>query len=243
MNISKNLNEAQREALAKFQAFHSGFKNPNVLIMGLSGSGKTRSICNLPPKETRVIITEKSTLTFPNAKAFYKEGSVIDAKSYDEVKAAIFKHSQDAKVKYFVIDSFTGLWRMAYADAKSKNSGFAVWDAFAGLVQNILDLISEVKQIVFVLAHSEKINAGDSDDEYETEVVIEGKKIKKLPISSQFEACLFAKKVYETEDVVSYRFYTNALRHTPAKSPEGMLPRIMANDLKLVADAIEKFYK
>lgn len=243
MNISKTQTTAQAEAWARFNEFHKGFKNPNVLIMGNSGSGKTRSICNLPPENTKIILTEKSTLTFPNAKSFYNNNSVIDVDTFKDIKKALWKHSLEDKNKYFVVDSFTGLWQLAYKEAKVTNVGFAIWDEFAVQVQDILDFIGNIKQTVFVIAHSEKINAGDTDEEYETEVFIEGRKIKKMPIASRFELCLFAKKHYETEDIVKYNFYTNALRHTSAKSPEGMLPRVIDNDMKIVVEAIENFYK
>lgn len=228
---------------AKFLEAHKGFKYPNVLVMGQSGSGKTRSICELDPKKTLLIVTEKSTLTFPKAKSFYEANAVRELKDYRQIMACIYNESMRPEVDTIVVDSLTGMWRSALKLAQSECKGFEVWDRFSNYVQEFLDLIMNIRQVVFVIAHSEKISANDSDAEYETEVVIEGKKIKKIPISSQFELTLFSRKDYETDDNVRYVFYTNALRHTPAKSPEGMLERVIQNDLNFVLQKIKEYYK
>lgn len=243
MNLTKSNNQAMQELKEKFEKAHSGFRFPNILVMGQSGAGKTRSICNLDPKKTLVIVTEKSTLTFPKAKAFYEANNVRDVKDYRKIMSCIYHESMRPEIECIVIDSFTGMWKSALKLAQSEAQGFQVWDRFAGYVQDFLDLIGEVKQPCVVIAHSEKVGANDLDSEYENEVVIEGKKIKKLPISSNFEITLFSKKDYETEDNVRYVFYTNALRHTPAKSPEGMLDRVIPNDINSVIEAIQKYYK
>lgn len=227
---------------AKFDDAHKGFKCPNVLLMGQSGSGKTRSICNLDPKKTLLIVTEKSTLTFPKAKSFYEAKAVRDLKIYKDIMRCIYHESIRPEIEVIVIDSFTGLWRSALKLAQSECNGFAVWDKFSNYVQDFLDLIMSIKQVVVVIGHSEKISTNELDSEYETEIVIEGKKIKKIPISSQFEITLFSRKDYETDDNVRYVFYTNALRHTPAKSPEGMLDRVMDNDLQQVVERIKVYY-
>lgn len=242
MNLTQQ-NQTINELKEKFKEAHKGFKKPNVLLMGQSGAGKTRSICTLDPKKTLVIVTEKSTLTFPKAKAFYDAGAVKDIKNYRQMMVCIYHESLNPEIENIVIDSFTGLWRSALKIAQTECQGFAVWDKFGNYVQEFLDLIMEIRQCVIVIGHSEKVSANELDSEYETEVIIEGKKLKKIPISSQFEITLISKKDYETDDSVRYVFYTNALRHTPAKSPEGMFDRIMPNDLGQVVSKIDNYYK
>lgn len=241
MNLTQQ-NKGQNDFMKKFAEHHKGFKYPNVLLMGQSGSGKTRSICNLDPKKTLVIVTEKSTLTFPKAKTFYDSNVVKDIKGFHQVMQCIMQESMNPNIDVIVLDSFTGLWRSALKLAQQEAQGFAVWDKFANYVQSFLDLISDIKQICVIIAHSEKMSVNEQDSEYETEVVIEGKKIKKIPISSQFEIVLFSKKDYETDTEVKYSFYTNALKNTPAKSPEGMLDRTMPNDLMQVVETIKEYY-
>lgn len=221
---------------------YDGFCYPNVLVMGQSGVGKTRSICNLDPNKTIVILTEKSTLTFPNAKKFYDAKSVVQLKDFARIMKCIQHYSMKDEIDTIIVDSFTGLWKSALKLAQSNFTGFAVWDNFSKFMEDFLDLISDIRQSVICLAHSEKVLAGEADSEYEVEVVIEGKKIKKLPIASNFELTLFAKKEYKTENDVDYVFYTNALRHTPAKSPEGMLDRTIPNDLSLVINKFKEYY-
>ena len=133
----------------------------------------------------------------------------------------IIELSKDTNTKFIVIDSFTGMWRSALKMAQKDYSGFAVWDNFAKYVQDFLNLIMDIPQCVMVIAHSEKVSANDMDNDYNIEVVIEGKKIKKLPMASSFECCLYTSKEFGSDDSVKYCFYTNALRHTPAKKPRG----------------------
>lgn len=241
MNLTQQ-NKGQNDFMAKFAEHHKEFKYPNVLLMGQSGSGKTRSICNLDPKKTLIIVTEKSTLTFPKAKAFYEANAVRDIKGFHQVMQCIMQESMNPNINTIILDSFTGLWRSALKLAQQEAQGFAVWDKFATYMQSFLDLISDIKQVCVIIAHSEKISVTEQDSEYETEVMIEGKKIKKIPISSQFEITLVSKKDYETDTQVRYSFYTNALKNTPAKSPEGMLDRVMSNDLNLVVNGIKSYF-
>lgn len=243
MNLTQQQTNNGNDVRAKFIEAHKGFKNPNVLLMGQSGSGKTRSISTLDPKRSLVIVTEKSTLTFPKAKSFYEANAIREIKNFKQIMACIYNESINPNIDVIVIDSFTGLWRSALKIAEAESQGFTKWDKFANYIQEFLDLIMDVRQVVIVIGHSEKMGANDMDSEYETEVVIDGKKLKKLPISSQFEITLMSKKDYETDDQVRYVFYTNALKHTPAKSPEGMLERIVPNDLGLVVERIKKYYE
>lgn len=240
MNLTNQKPQVQPKAL-KPESFQ--IKLPNVLIMGESGAGKTRSICGLNPTDTKILLTEKSTLTFPNARRFYEAGSVFCETTFVGIMQTIIELSKDTNTKFIVIDSFTGMWRSALRMAQKDYSGFAVWDNFAKYVQDFLNLIMDIPQCVMVISHSEKVATNDADSDYTIEVVIEGKKIKKLPMASSFECCIYASKEFDSDDSVKYCFYTNALRHTPAKSPEGMLDRVIPNDLGLVAKAILEYYK
>lgn len=222
---------------------YDGFCYPNVLVMGQSGAGKTMSICNLDPKNTIVILTEKSTLTFPNAKSFYDNKSVVTARDFAQLVKGIQYYSMQEHIDTIVIDSFTGVWRMALKLAENEFSGFAKWDRFTKLIEGFFELIKDVRQIVVCIAHSEKVVANSVDEDYEVEVLIDGKKVKALPIASWFELTLFCKKEFKTDEDVDYVFYTNALRHTPAKSPKGMLDRIIPNDLNIVVNTIKEYYK
>lgn len=221
---------------------HSGFKYPNVLLMGYSGVGKSRSICGLDPKKTIVVVTEKSTIAIPKVKEFYENNTIKECRDFRRIIQGIKHYSMDENIETIVIDSFTGLWRGALKVAQTENKGFAVWDTFAQLIQEFLDLISDIRQIVIVIAHAEKEVVSEFDTDYEIDVVIDGKRLKKLPISSQFEITLFAKKEYIDDLNVNYQFYTNALKNTQAKSPEGMFDRIIDNDLGIVVKGIKDYF-
>lgn len=236
-----NQEQNQPQPVAKIKPAKTSFKYPNVLIMGESGVGKTRSIVNMPTKHTRIIMTEKSTLTFPNVKKFYDEGCVYEAFDFSTFMNTFQALAKDENCRYIVIDSFTGVWQAALKLAKMQYKGFEIWDKYALFMQDFLSYMMRIKQIVVVIAHAEKAQLNGSE-EYEWEVVIDGKKLKQLTIAGYFELTLFAKKEYDDNDNVSYKFYTNALRYTPAKSPEGMLERCIENDMYAVVKRIIEYH-
>lgn len=218
---------------------YSGERNPNILIMGAEGSGKTTSLAKLDPKNTRIIMTEKSTLVLPNSKQWYELGSVFNSRSYNKTMEYIINNHEDESIDYFVLDTFTGFWKSFLETIK--DTTYQKWEVFAEGISKFFSIMQRIRQTVIVLAHSEPIPISPENPDYNIEVVIEGKKLKKLPISSYFEVVLYATKEYISEEDVEHVFYTNNCQHTPAKSPSGLLKRRMRNDLSKVLEALKNY--
>ena len=197
-----------------------------VLIIGASGSGKSRSIKGLKPEEVGIFSVEKGRLPF---KGDYK---VKTRATYKDI-ASIFK---DPKLKRYVIDDSQFLMVNALFD-RAKEVGYGKYTDFAldfrNLVHNVNYLLPD-DVVVYFLHHTEtdpntgKVKAktvGKMIDQY-------------LTLEGCFDIVLLAEV-----DGEGHHFVTQSDGTTTAKSPEGMFPTVkIPNDLGLVDEAIRSYW-
>lgn len=197
-----------------------------VLIIGASGSGKSRSIKGLKPEEVGIFSVEKGRLPF---KGDYK---VKTRATYKDI-SSIFK---DPKLKRYVIDDSQFLMVNALFD-RAKEVGYGKYTDFAldfrNLVHNVNYLLPD-DVVVYFLHHTEtdpntgKVKAktvGKMIDQY-------------LTLEGCFDIVLLAEV-----DGEGHHFVTQSDGTTTAKSPEGMFPSLkIPNDLGLVDEAIRSYW-
>ena len=197
-----------------------------VLIIGASGSGKSRSIKGLKPEEVGIFSVEKGRLPF---KGDYK---VKTRATYKDI-ASIFK---DPKLKRYVIDDSQFLMVNALFD-RAKEVGYGKYTDFAldfrNLVHNVNYLLPD-DVVVYFLHHTEtdpntgKVKAktvGKMIDQY-------------LTLEGCFDIVLLAEV-----DGEGHHFVTQSDGYTTAKSPEGMFPTLkIPNDLGIVDAAIRDYW-
>ena len=197
-----------------------------VLIMGASGSGKSRSIKGLKPEEVGIFSVEKGRLPF---KGDYK---VKTRATYKDINS-IFK---DPKLKRYVIDDSQFLMVNALFD-RAKEVGYGKYTDFAldfrNLVHNVNYLLPD-DVVVYFLHHTEtdpntgKVKAktvGKMIDQY-------------LTLEGCFDIVLLAEV-----DSEGHHFVTQSDGTTTAKSPEGMFPTVkIPNDLGIIDAAIRDYW-
>lgn len=197
-----------------------------VLIIGASGSGKSRSIKGLKPEEVGIFSVEKGRLPF---KGDYK---VKTRATYKDI-SSIFK---DPKLKRYVIDDSQFLMVNALFD-RAKEVGYGKYTDFAldfrNLVHNVNYLLPD-DVVVYFLHHTEtdpntgKVKAktvGKMIDQY-------------LTLEGCFDVVLLAEV-----DSEGHHFVTQSDGYNTAKSPEGMFPTLkIPNDLGLVDEAIRSYW-
>ena len=197
-----------------------------VLIIGASGSGKSRSIKGLKPEEVGIFSVEKGRLPF---KGDYK---VKTRATYKDI-ASIFK---DPKLKRYVIDDSQFLMVNALFD-RAKEVGYGKYTDFAldfrNLVHNVNYLLPD-DVVVYFLHHTEtdpntgKVKAktvGKMIDQY-------------LTLEGCFDIVLLAEV-----DGEGHHFVTQSDGMTTAKSPEGMFSDLkIPNDLGAVDKAIREYW-
>ena len=196
-----------------------------VLILGESGSGKTYSIKNMDPEKTGIFLVEKPRLPFKGPYQVLKDASYH----------TIMKVLADAQMKKYVIDDSQYLLVNEFFD-RANEVGYQKFTDMALNFRNLIHfIIRKVPDdvIVYLLHHT------DTDANGKTKAKTIGRMLdEKLTIEGCFNIVLVAKT-----DGTEHWFETQSDGTNTAKSPEGMFPPKIPNDLKLVDDAIREYYE
>jgi hypothetical protein len=216
-------------------------------IVGPTGTGKSTSIKHLDPKETYIINVAKKELPFKGADKLYN----ADNKNYKEIDDAneitrwLKTISEKAPhIKNIVIEDSNYIMGFNLME-KATETGFT---KFTLMARDMVDLFRTARKLrddlkVFYFTHPETVEDGGEIIGYKIKTA--GKMIdSQIGLEGLLTICLYT-HVEETKDGASnYYFVTNKFRKYPAKSPDGMFTEIkVPNNLKLVADTIDEYYK
>lgn len=195
-----------------------------VLIMGASGSGKSASLRNFQPEEIGVFNVASKPLPFR------KKLNVANHATYQMITAGLKKNS----LRCYVIDDSQYLMAFDLFD-RAKEMGYQKFTDCALNFYNLLTVIREQTSddtIVYLLHHT------DRSDDGHIKAKTSGKMLdNQLTLEGLFSIVLLA----ET-DGNEYSFVTQSDGFTTAKSPMGMFPREMDNDLKAVDTVIREYW-
>lgn len=195
-----------------------------VLIMGASGSGKSASLRNFQPEEIGVFNVASKPLPFR------KKLNVANHATYQMITAGLKKNS----LRCYVIDDSQYLMAFDLFD-RAKEMGYQKFTDCALNFYNLLTVIREQTSddtIVYLLHHT------DRGDDGHIKAKTSGKMLdNQLTLEGLFSIVLLA----ET-DGNEYSFVTQSDGFTTAKSPMGMFPREMDNDLKAVDTVIREYW-
>ena len=232
-----------------------------ALVLAKSGFGKSTSIGEIPelgimgldPKETYLISCVNKPLPFTGAGSKYKittstkitEGNRIITNDSKEV-ASIIEMLANPKSPYknIVLDDMNYISQDFYM----KNALKGGWDTpkqigyGMGLIFDAINKVPEDKNMI-CLAHFEEFkdkngdsisyrykSTGNMVDQY---ICPEGK----------FEVVIYGKSTYDEKEKKSIReFVTNDDGVYPAKSPVGMFPIYIPNDLGKVVTMAQEYY-
>lgn len=233
-----------------------------ILLLAKSGFGKSTAIGEIPelgikglnPEETYLISAVNKPLPFRGANkkfvittfADYASGNRVITNDAKEVAALISAlASPDCPYKNIVLDDMNYISQDYYM----KNALKQGWDTpkqigyGMGIIFDAINTVPENKNVI-CLAHYEeyKDKNGDSisyrykstGNMVDSYITPEGK----------FEIVLYGKAYYDEKEKKSVRqFVTNDDGMYPAKSPVGMLPLYMPNDLGKVVEAVKAYYE
>ncbi len=201
-----------------------------VLIMGKSGTGKSRSMKNCAGKDFGLIKVINKPLPF--------RGSIPGGVSsdYNRIKQAI----RDPRwPKSVVIDDagylITGQFMDGHATTGKGNAVFGLYNQLADDFYRLIRCIQDEAppdRIVYVIMHEETNEYGDIGPKTIGRLLDE-----KVCLPGMFTIVLRAVKNER------YVFVTQARDGAVSKSPEGMFPDVeIDNDLMMVDDAIREYY-
>lgn len=198
-----------------------------ILIIGNSGSGKSHSLQNLPSASYGLINVMGKDLPFRSDKKY------ITSTSYTDIKQSLIKYAE--KVNIIVIDDAGYLITEQFMQ-RSNEKGYEKFSILANDFWQLIRFISlelPQKTRVYLTMHE------DRDDFGFVKPKTIGKMLdEKLNIAGLFSVLLNAQKKEG-----KYIFRTQTDGYDVTKSPEGMFEsEEIPNDLKLVDDAIVKYY-
>lgn len=196
-----------------------------VLIIGESGSGKSRSIKEFNPEEVAIFNVAGKPLPFKK-----KFPYTINNADYTTIE----KKLKESKFKRYVIDDAQYLMAFELFE-KAKQTGYNKFTDIAVHYQNLLATIIEDTPndcIVYILQHSEETNTG------KIKIKTVGQMLdNQLTVEGLFTIVL--RSFYSNKQ---YKFITQTDGNTPCKSPEEMFDLEIPNDLKFVDDKIREYY-
>ncbi len=195
-----------------------------VLILGGSGSGKSTSLRNFEPDEIGVFNVASKPLPFR------KRLPTMDGATYSRILTAWSKPSKSA----YAIDDSQYLLAFEFFD-RARETGY---NKFTDIALHFRDLISFVifnmpkDCIVYFLHHTEPDQNG----------VLKAKTIGKMLDEKLTVEGLFSVVLLCTSDQDEHCFLTQSQGLSTAKSPMGMFPLKIDNDLKAVDTAIREYW-
>lgn len=211
-----------------------------ILIIGESGTGKSRSLINLNPKEVFIINVVGKDLPFKGWKSKYQTlnnngiGNMVSIDDPEKIlKSLSYIDTKRPDVKILIIDDFQYIMANEYM-RRGKERGF---DKFTEIGQHAWEILWASKWLrndlfVVFLAHS------DSNDNGKSKCKTIGKMLdEKICIEGMFTIVL--NTVY---DDGKYFFETQTNGNNTTKSPEGMFEsKRIENDLNFVINSIKKY--
>lgn len=208
-----------------------------TIVLAKSGRGKSTSLRNLPPEETFLINTIGKPLPFPGG-ARYKEGdNLLSGANATNVISVMQKANREDRFKYLVLDDLQYIMATEFMD-KAMIKGYEKFTQMAKNIWDILLLGSRLRGDLKVFALSHEDESGT-----ERKMKTLGKLLdEKLTPEGLATIVLFGDVSTLDEGKRQYYFLTQSDGYANAKSPMGMFPPHIPNDLKLVADRIDEYY-
>lgn len=217
-----------------------------VLVLGLSGAGKSSAIRTLPPEKTFLFrVCSIKELPFKSAK-MYNElkngvGNMIKSDDYNVItKGLEFVKNNRPDTKYIVIDDSQYLlvneFMRRHGAAGKGNDVFTLYNQIADHFWNLIMWSQNLSDdmFMFFLHHAEQSELG----------ILKPKTVGKL-LDEKVDICgMFTYVFLVKRDGSDNYFLTQNDGTHPAKTPMGMFENVkISNDLLLVANTIKTYYE
>lgn len=226
--------------------------------MGESGSGKTTSLRNLPPKETFYIDADGKGLSWKGWAKDYsvKNGNYVRTDDPENILRMMMVvngeniigmndpktgkvleiEKPQTQFKFLVVDTLNAIM-IAEEMRRSKEKGYDKWMDLATSVYNIVKFAGKLRDdlTIIFLAHTETVT--EETGYMMTRIATSGRKLQKIKLETMLNTVLMAKAVDG-----EYKFITHSDGSTTAKTPMGAFTDdAIDNDIKIVLDALKEY--
>lgn len=220
-----------------------------LIVLGPTGSGKSRSLKNLDPKQTIIVNVLKKDLPFKGSRALYNKENqnLVNLDKWEDiVNFVTYVSDKASNVSTLIIDDARFIIEKELF-RRAKENGYGKFTEMAAHFQKIIETAENARDNlnVVLMLH---------DDDVMSDGAIIAKKVKlsgKM-IEDHYNPievvtmCLYCKSSLE-KGSVNYQFYTHKCMvgsaEIPAKTPEGMFEEdTIPNDLAIVFKAMEEYY-
>ena len=226
---------------------------PNILILGPSGTGKSSSLRNCDPESTAILNSEQKALPFKGGAMFkmnrpvsgmHLEGKKDEEKlvpSMNPYWELFHKMMKGAKSKIIVNESLTSLFEQQMRASARFFTGFDLWGNYAQEIGKILHHSKNTEKYIVMIGIDEVLEGSAGVEERFFSVQGSWKK----KVEKEFVIVLYTTCIINEAGDPEYKFITNKQKgyeNVSAKSPMGMLPPIMDNDIAEVIRLSELYY-
>lgn len=208
-----------------------------ILIIGESGSGKTTSLRNLPPKETYYFDCDKKGLSWKGWKeSFVEPTNYMKTSDAKVIKKLLKDISEKApKIKYVVIDTLNAIM-IDDEFNRMKDKGYDKWMDLAFSIYDIADLANTLRDDLTVICLGHAQVERDDTGYMFIRMKTSGKKLDKIVVESKFTNVLLAKAI---DGKHVFEVHAN---NSTAKTPMGAFEEdTVQNDIMLVLDALKDY--
>lgn len=206
-----------------------------VLLVGMSGKGKTYTFRNLDPNTTGFINVENKPLPFKNNFKHY-----IKAPNYVDAYKALIEYGKDPEITSIVFDSFGAYMESVLSEARKTKKNFDVWNMYNEEIGKLFDMVKRVPKHIFISAHYEILGI---EGNMEKRVKIKGKEWEGQ-VEKEFTIVLYADSVLDMKLGRPEYFYHLYLDNASAKCPPDIFGGEsfkIPNDAKIMLDKINEF--
>jgi hypothetical protein len=227
-----------------------------VLVLGQSGTGKSRAAVTLDPKTTFLISPDMKGLPMKGSDNYYQtvtnENNKIDLKQTNFYKTRdpkivlqLLKAISDGKpeITTVIIDTLTMLMFGEFMNT-IKEKGFEKFNNTAAEIWRILNEIDNLRTDLTVIVTGYLDTAYDDQNVLRSSCRIPAGKIlkEKVSIEELFDVVLYTEVIVESDEIKYYFITQNNGRNT-CKSPEAMFDALrIPNDYNLVINKIKEYY-
>lgn len=212
-----------------------------VQLSSKPGGGKTASLRTLPPAQTVIIDADKKGLSWTGWKKDYNsvnKNYFSTSSVTDMVKILNFANS-DPNIKYVAIDTINSIMSDREV-ADTKRAGFDKWKDMAIDVYELYDLIRGSLRDDLIVITTAHIEPYEADGETHWRTKLNGRYLSKLNFSSKLNYNLYCQVERSGQGEAIYSFITQSDGKNEARSPMGVLPYKMPNDMLEVCKKIEE---